>query len=137
MNIEINEYKYYRPDEILNLYNSTIRCSYTNHPEILEHAFEHSLEMFRAHDGEKLAGIIRAIGDGYSVLFIQDILILPEYQRKGIGTKLLKSMLDLYPDVYQIQLVTDNTEKTIAFYKSCGFLPYSEIGCEGFIKIKY
>jgi hypothetical protein len=46
-------------------------------------------------------------------------------------------MLDLYPDVYQIQLITDNTEKTIAFYKSCGFLPYSEIGCEGFIKIKY
>ena len=46
-------------------------------------------------------------------------------------------MLDLYPDVYQTQLVTDNTEKTIAFYKSCGFLPYSKIGCEGFIKIKY
>ena len=60
-----------------------------------------------------------------------------EYQRNGIGTKLLKSMLDLYPDVYQTQLVTDNTEKTIAFYKSCGFLPYSKIGCEGFIKIKY
>ena len=104
---------------------------------MLEHAFEHSLKILGAHDKEKLVGIIRAVGDGYSVLFIQDLLVLPEYQRKGIGTKLLKSMLDLYPDVYQTQLVTDNTEKTIAFYKSCGFLPYSKIGCEGFIKIKY
>ncbi len=104
---------------------------------MLEHAFGNSLKILGAHDKEKLVGIIRAVGDGYSVLFIQDILVLPEYQRKGIGKKLLETMLGLYPDVYQIQLVTDNTEKTVAFYKSCGFLPYSEINCEGFIKIKY
>ena len=137
MNIEIDEYKKYKSDEILNLYKSVGWCSYTNRPEMLEHAFEHSLKILGAHDDDKLVGIIRAVGDGFSVLFIQDILILPEYQRNGIGTKLLKSMLDLYPDVYQTQLVTDNTEKTIAFYKSCGFLPYSKIGCDGFIKIKY
>jgi ribosomal protein S18 acetylase RimI-like enzyme len=137
MNIEIKEYKSYNSKEILNLYNAVGWCSYTNKSETLEHAFNNSLKILCAHDGEKLVGIIRAIGDGYSVLFIQDILVLPEYQRNGIGTKLLNSMLKLYPDIYQTQLVTDNTEKTVAFYKSCGFLPYSEIGCEGFIKIKY
>ena len=137
MEITINEYKYYNAEEILNLYNSVGWCSYTNRPEMLEHAFEHSLKILGAHDGEKLVGIIRAVGDGFSVLFIQDILVLPEYQRKGIGKKLLKTMLEQYPNVYQIQLVTDNTEKTVAFYKSCGFLPYYEIGCEVFIKIKY
>ena len=46
-------------------------------------------------------------------------------------------MLEIYLDIYQTQLVTDSTEKTVAFYKSCGFLPYSEIGFEGFTKIKY
>ena len=56
---------------------------------MLEHAFEHSLRILGAHDGEKLVGIIRAVGDGYSVLFIQDILVLPEYQRKGIGNRLM------------------------------------------------
>lgn len=137
MKITIDEYKNYNAKEVLNLYNSVGWCSYTNRPEMLEHAFEHSLKILCAHDEEKLVGIIRAVGDGYSVLFIQDILVLPEYQRKGIGTKLLESMLKLYPEVYQIQLVTDSTEKTILFYKSCGFLPYSETGCEGFIKIKY
>ena len=137
MDLKINEYNNYKPEEILNLYDSVGWCSYTNRPDMLEHAFEHSLKILGAHDGDKLVGIIRAVGDGYSVLFIQDILVLPEYQRKGIGTKLLETMLSLYPDVYQIQLVTDRTEKTVLFYKSCGFLPYSEISCEGFIKIRY
>lgn len=137
MKITVKEYKNYNSEEILNLYNSVGWCSYTDRPEMLEHAFEHSLKILGAHNNGKLVGIIRAIGDGYSVLFIQDILVLPEYQRKGIGTKLLKTMIRLFPEVYQTQLVTDSTEKTVAFYKSCGFLPYSEIGCEGFIKMRY
>ena len=137
MEITVKEYNKYNAEEILNLYNSVGWHSYTSRPEMLEHAFEHSLKILGAHDEEKLVGIIRAVGDGFSVLFIQDILVLPEYQRKGIGTKLLQSMLKLYPNVYQTQLVTDNTEKTVALYKSCGFLPYSEINCEGFIKIRY
>ncbi|MBE6899300.1 MAG: GNAT family N-acetyltransferase [Ruminococcaceae bacterium] len=137
MNLTIKDYNKYNSEEILELYKSVGWCSYTNRPDMLEHAFEHSLKILGAHDGEKLIGIIRAVGDGYSVLLIQDILVLPEYQRKGIGRKLISAMLELYPDVYQTELATDNTEKTVAFYKSCGFLPYSEIGCEGFMKIKY
>ena len=137
MNINIKEYKNFEHEEILNLYNDVGWCSYTSRPEMLEHAFEHSLKILGAYDGEKLVGIIRAVGDGYSILFIQDILVLTEYHHRGIGKKLLQTMLDLYPDVYQTELATDCTEKTISFYKSCGLLPYSEIGCEGFIKIRY
>ena len=137
MEITISEYKNYNSEEILDLYNSVGWCSYTNRPEMLEHAFANSLKIFGAHDGEKLVGIIRAVGDGCSIVFIQDILVLPECQRRGIGRKLVKMMLKTYPDVYQIELATDNTEKTVAFYKSCGFLPYSEMDCEGFMRIKY
>ena len=54
MNIEISEYKNYNPEEILNLYNSVGWYSYTNRPEMLEHAFEHSLKILGAHDGENL-----------------------------------------------------------------------------------
>lgn len=137
MKITIKEYTDFNFEDILGLYKSVGWCSYTNRPKMLEHAFEHSLKILGAHDGKKLVGIIRAVGDGFSVLFIQDILVLPEYQRKGIGTKLLDSMLRLYPEVYQTELVTDNTEKTVAFYKACGFAPLSDIGCEGFCIIKY
>ena len=137
MEIIIKEYTQYKATEILNLYSSVGWCSYTSRPKMLEHAFEHSLKIFGAHDGKKLVGIIRAVGDGYSIVFIQDILVLLEYQRKGIGKKLIETMLKCYPDVYQIELATDKTEKTISFYKSCGFTPFDEFGCTGFMKIKY
>ncbi|MBQ7873602.1 MAG: GNAT family N-acetyltransferase [Oscillospiraceae bacterium] len=137
MEITIKEYENYEHGEIMDLYKSVGWCSYTSRPEMLEHAFEHSLKILGAHDCEKLIGIVRAVGDGYSIVFIQDILVLPEYQRKGIGKKLINTMLECYPDVYQIELATDNTEKTVSFYKACGFTSFSEMGCEGFMKIKY
>ncbi|MBQ1293057.1 MAG: GNAT family N-acetyltransferase, partial [Clostridiales bacterium] len=68
------------------------------------------------------------------IVFVQDILVFPNYQRKGIGTALLKAVLDRYPEVRQIELVTDNTPKTVAFYKSLGFKEFSEIGCCGFMR---
>ena len=80
-------------------------------------------------------GILRAVGDGHSILFIQDILVYPEHQHRGIGTALVKAVLELYPQVYQIELATDNTEKTLSFYKSLGFRPMEEIGCCGFLKM--
>ena len=58
----------------------------------------------------------------------------PEHQRKGIGSALLQTILSRYSHVRQIQLATDNTPKTIAFYKSMGFYEFSEIGCCGFMK---
>ena len=59
----------------------------------------------------------------------------PDYQRKGIGSALLKAILERYSHVRQIQLATDNTEKTKAFYRSMGFRELSEIGCRGFMKV--
>ena len=55
-------------------------------------------------------------------------------QRKGIRTALLQDVLKRYADVRQIELVTDNTEKTVAFYKSLGFKELTEIGYCGFMR---
>lgn len=135
MNFSIKEYSEYKEPEILNLYSSVGWTNYTDRPEMLKGAYAHSLKILAAYEDEKLIGIIRAVGDGHSILYIQDILILPQYQRQGIGTALLERMLELYPDVYQKVLMTDATEKTIEFYKSIGFLMDTEIGCRAFMKI--
>lgn len=89
-----------------------------------------------AYEGDKLMGILRAVGDGYTVVFVQDILVFPEHQRKGVGSALLQAVLDRYSHVRQIELATDNTEKTVAFYKSMGFREMSEIGCCAFMKAR-
>ena len=132
--MEIKEYKSYKEDEILPLYKAVGWRAYTENREALCRGFEHSLLVLAAYEKEELLGVIRAVGDGFTIVFIQDILVYPDRQRQGIGTALLKALLERYPQVRQIELTTDNTPKTMAFYQSMGFQEFSEIGCCGFMK---
>ncbi|MCI6958211.1 MAG: GNAT family N-acetyltransferase [Candidatus Faecousia sp.] len=134
--MEIREYGRYNEPEILRLYESVGWTAYTSHPEALRKGFENSMLTLGAYEGDKLMGILRAVGDGYTVVFVQDILVFPEHQRKGVGSALLQAVLDRYSHVRQIELATDNTEKTVAFYKSMGFREMSEIGCCAFMKVR-
>ena len=131
----ICEYMQYIEQEILPLYASVGWTAYTDHPEQLRKGFENSMLTLAAYENEQLLGIIRTVGDGHTIVFVQDILVFPEYQRKGVGSALLQAILDRYSHVRQIELATDNTPKTIAFYKSMGFREMSEIGCCGFMRI--
>ena len=130
----ICEYKQYVEQEILHLYASVGWTAYTDHPDALRKGFENSMLTLAAYEGNQLLGIIRVVGDGDTIVFVQDILVFPEYQRKGVGSALLQAILDRYSHVRQIELATDNTPKTIAFYKSMGFREMSEIGCCGFMR---
>ena len=130
--IQIKPYVY-SETEVAQLYASVGWVYYTKHPEVLKKAYANSLCTLGAFDADKLVGLIRCVGDGYTILFIQDLLVLPDYQRRGIGTKLMKSLLERYPNVYQIELATDDTEKTVAFYETLGFRALRKIGCCGFM----
>ena len=130
----IKLYTHYNEHEILPLYQSVGWSNYYEQPEMLRGAFAGSLCILAAYEDERLVGIIRAVGDGHSILFIQDILVDPLYQRSGIGTALMNALLERYSHVYQIELATDSTEKTIAFYKSFGFRNLTDMGCCGFMK---
>ena len=132
--MQIKPYSTFDSADILPLYQSVGWTNYFERPDMLEKAYAGSLCVLGAYQNNALVGIIRAVGDGASILFIQDILVHPNHQRKGIGTALMKAMLDRYAHVYQIQLATDNTEKSVAFYKSLGFRPLQDIGCCGFMK---
>lgn len=134
MEFSIKEYKTYNETEIINLYTSVGWTNYTNHPQMLKNAYANSLKILGAYENEKLIGIIRVVGDGYSVVFIQDLLVYPEYQRCGIGTALLNQILQNYKHVYQKHLLTENTEKTIQFYKSLGFTMDTDMDCRAFSK---
>lgn len=47
---------------------------------------------------------------------------------------LIKEILSEYKDVYQKALMTDNTEESIQFYKSVGFLMDTDMDCRAFFK---
>lgn len=79
MQYTVKEYSVYNEEEILNLYDSVGWTNYTSNPSMLTNAYKHSLKILGAYDADKLVGIIRAVGDGYSIVYIQDIIVLPEY----------------------------------------------------------
>ena len=121
-------------EEIFPLYEAVGWTNYTSNPTMLKNALEHSLFLISARDEEgNLIGFLRAVGDGFSIVYIQDIIVLPEYQRQGIGTQLLRQTLEHFKEVYQMILTTDSELKTLAFYESNGFTALSKVGCTSFM----
>ncbi len=132
--MEIREYTNYNEQEILNLYSSVGWTAYTDNPASLKAGFENSLLTLAAYEDDKLLGVIRTVGDGKTIVYIQDLLVLPMCQRQGIGTALMQAVLEQFNAVRQINLTTDDTPKTIAFYESLGFIRLGQAGCCGFVK---
>ena len=120
-------------DDVLHLYQAVSWTNYTNQPQMLEQSLAHSLAIYVARDGEKIVGLVRLVGDGFSSVFVQDLIVLPSYQRQGIGSNLMKEALADYKDAYQIQLATEQTEKNLGFYRSLGFETLSTYDCTGMI----
>jgi len=44
------------------------------------------------HEGSVI-GIGRIVGDGVTICYIQDIIVLPEYQGNGIGTAIMEHLI--------------------------------------------
>ncbi|WP_454385586.1 GNAT family N-acetyltransferase [Streptococcus sp. Marseille-Q7087] len=120
-------------DDVLHLYQAVGWTNYTNQPQMLEQALSHSLTTYLARDGEEIVGLVRLVGDGFTSVFVQDLIVLPSYQRQGIGSNLMKEALADYKDAYQVQLATEETGKTLGFYRSLGFETLSTYDCTGMI----
>ena len=131
-NITFKQNINYKQEEIIKLYLSVGWINYTERPEMLKQAYSNSLYMIGAYDGDDLIGIIRVVGDGHSIIYIQDIIVLPDYQRRGIGKDLLERVLEKYAHVYQKILLTMNEEKTVKFYESVGFEADYNLGLVAF-----
>lgn len=131
--ITIKKQEIVKLEDVLHLYQAVGWTNYTHQPEMLEQALSHSLAIYLALDGDAVVGLIRLVGDGFSSVLVQDLIVLPIYQRQGIGSDLMKEALEDYKDAYQVQLVTVQTERTLGFYRSMGFETLSTYNCTGMI----
>ena len=131
--ITIRKQEIVKLEDVLHLYQAVGWTNYTNQPLMLEQALSHSLVIYLALDGDAVVGLIRLVGDGFSSVFVQDLIVLPSYQRQGIGSSLMKEALEDFKEAYQVQLATEQTEKNVGFYRSMGFETLSTYDCTGMI----
>lgn len=117
-------------EELLDLYDAVGWSAYTRHPDVLEQALSGSTTVVTARREGRLVGLARALSDGATICYVQDILIRPEEQRHGVGRLLVRRVLDRHADVRQRVLVTDAEPGQRAFYESLGFTELHEVGAE-------
>src|SRR5437867_1947222 len=106
------------PDSVVALYRAN-GWSAAEKPELLHKALLASHSLITAWDDGKLIGLGNAISDGYLVVYYPHLLVLPEYQGRGIGTRLMQLLLARYDGFHQQMLVAD--ERATEFYRKCGF----------------
>ncbi len=90
----------------------------TREPAKMKKAFSNSFIAVFAFDGERLVGMARALCDGEYQAAIYDMAILPEYQRQGIGKRIVEQICDGLPVPNIILFAAPGKEN---FYKMLGF----------------
>ena len=72
-----------------------------------------------AYDENKLVGFARAISDNHYYTGIYDVVVRPDYQKKGIGKKLVTMLVDKFRGNYFFLTYTEGNKE---FYENCGFI---------------
>ena len=120
----MNKIKYERKkdipkDQVIALYKS-VDWSSAEKPDLLLKTLRNSHTVVTAWDGERLVGLGNAISDGYLVVYYPHLVVHPEYQGRGIGTKIMRLMQKKYHGFHQQSIIADG--KAVGFYKKCGFI---------------
>lgn len=105
-------------DSILALYRAN-KWSAAQKPQQLYNALMASHSLLSAWDEAKLVGLGNAITDGHLVVYYPHLLVLPQYQKQGIGSKLIKMLISKYLGFHQQVLIADR--QAVEFYHKCGF----------------
>ncbi len=94
--------------------------------EQAKRAIEGSLLTVTAYDKDIPVGMGRIVGDGAVICYIQDLIVIPEYQGKGVGQMIMESLIDYVKEIRlpdtQIMLDLMCAIGREEFYKKYGFI---------------
>lgn len=101
---------------------------------VVEIALKNTLYSLCVYDDNKLIGYGRIIGDKTIFLYIQDIMVIPEYQNKHIGTGIMENLLT---QINEYKKINPNIRTYLgaskgkeSFYEKFGFIsrPNEDLG---------
>ena len=89
------------------------------YPEKLSLAMKNYKSVFTAWDGDRLIGLVSAMDDGVLTAYVHYLLVDPEYQKHGVGRRLMEMVKEEYAGYMKICLIAESD--AIKFYETCGF----------------
>lgn len=106
-------------NEIYELFSSVDWLS-ANYANRLETAFQKAGLVVSAWMDNQLIGLIEVLDDGELNAYIHYLLVRPEYQSKGIGTKLINIAKEHYKNYLYLMVICEK-EENVSFYKKMNF----------------
>lgn len=119
INIRYTDKREYTSEQIHALFKSVDWLS-ADYPQRLFKALNSCETVFTAWDEGRLIGLINAIDDGELTAYVHYLLVDPEYQKLGVGKKLLDMVKEKYSNYLYLLLVAEN-QGLIEYYEKNGF----------------
>ena len=106
------------PDELGELLDLAFAIPYT--PKELAQLIAGSTAYVTARHSGNLVGFGRILSDGATIAYINDMSVHPQYQKQGIGQRILELLMHAVGDVDEIYLYTNTAD---SLYLRNGFQP--------------
>ena len=117
-------------EEFNYLYDAVGWGHYENN--ITAKALANTLYSVSIYDNDKIIGFGRIIGDGICFLYIHDVMVVPEYQSKKIGTMIMNNLLDKINEIRKenqsLRVYLGAAKGKEGFYEKFGFVKRVEAG---------
>ena len=115
-------------EEFNLLYDSVGWGKYDN--KIVQKSLENTFYSISVYDDDKIIGFGRLIGDTICFVYIQDIMVIPEYQKNKIGTlimnKLLEKINEIKKENHDLRVYLGASKNKEGFYEKFGFITRKE-----------
>ncbi len=99
-------------------------------PAQLERTWGKSYATVLAYTDGRLVGAARAISDGEREALIVGVVVLPAYQRRGIGSRMMAALTEAVKGT--AILLTCEDDENVPFYEKAGFRTHKRVMALGY-----
>ena len=117
--LRYTEEKIFTQEQVQQLFLS-INWVSGNYPKRLYKALMNFSTVLTVWDGDFLVGLIRVLDDTEMLAQIHYVLVHPDYQGKGIASKMIGYIKEKYKDFMYLEVMLED-KNNVSFYKKNGF----------------
>lgn len=117
--LKYTEEKIFTQEQVQQLFLS-INWVSGKYPERLYKALMNSSMVLTVWDEDRLVGLIRVLDDSEMLAQIHYVLVHPDYQGRGIASKMMEYVKERYKDFLYIEVMPEDKDN-VPFYEKYGF----------------